>query len=112
MNEGIVDTSEGSPAAVDGAGAASDAAALARALRDLKVTKARIQQNAERVYDEKRRELVLALLPVLDNLDRTLAAAEAASDTALVDGVSPAGHPSHPASLVEKRLRGSSIGLA
>jgi molecular chaperone GrpE len=62
-------------------------AALARALRDLEATQKRVQQNAESVYDEKRRELVRELLPVLDNLDRTVAAAHAASDPALIDGV-------------------------
>jgi molecular chaperone GrpE len=66
---------------------APDRDSLVRALRDLEATRARILQNAERVYDEKRRELVLELLPVLDNLDRTLDAAKTASDAALVDGV-------------------------
>jgi molecular chaperone GrpE len=64
-----------------------DRASVVRALRDLEATQKRIQQNAERVYDEKRRELVFELLPVLDNLDRTIAASQAASDAALLDGV-------------------------
>jgi hypothetical protein len=44
-------------------------------------------QNAERAYDEKRRELVLELLRVLDNLDRTIAAAQAASTAQVSVGV-------------------------
>ena len=66
---------------------APDGSSLARALRDLEATQARVQQNAERVYDEQRRGLVLELLPVLDNLERTVAAAAAASDSALVTGL-------------------------
>lgn len=64
-----------------------DCASLARALADLERTQARVQQNAARVYDEKRRDLIVELLPVLDNLVRTLAAAETASDVALVQGL-------------------------
>ncbi|MFS8069155.1 MAG: nucleotide exchange factor GrpE [Byssovorax sp.] len=66
---------------------APDRTSLMRALRELEASQARVQQNAERVYDEKRRGLVLELLPVLDNLERTLAAAETASDPALVTGL-------------------------
>lgn len=93
MTDATGDTSQNSPAAAAdvaaAAAAASEAAALAlaRALRELEETQTRIQQNAGRVYDEKRRELVFELLPVLDNLDRTLAAAETASDAALVAGL-------------------------
>ena len=66
---------------------APDGSSLARALRDLEATQARVQQNAERVYEETRRKLVLDLLPVSDNLARTLEAAELASDAALVGGL-------------------------
>ena len=62
-------------------------AALARAVREFDAAQARIEQHAERVYDEKRRGLVLELLPVLDNLDRTLEATKPTSDAALVEGV-------------------------
>ena len=62
-------------------------AALARAVREFDAAKARIEQHAERVYDEKRRGLVLELLPVLDNLTRTLEATKPTSDAALVEGV-------------------------
>jgi len=54
--------------------------ALARAVREFDAAQARIEKNAERVYDEKRRGLVLELLPVLDNLDRTLEATKPTSD--------------------------------
>lgn len=68
-------------------GEAPDRASLARALRDLEATQARVQQNAQRVYDEKRRELVMELLPVSDNLERTIEAAGGASDPSLIDGL-------------------------
>lgn len=66
---------------------APDRGSLLRALRELEATQARVQQNAQRVYDEQRRGLVIELLPVLDNLERTVAAAAAASDPALVTGL-------------------------
>jgi molecular chaperone GrpE (heat shock protein) len=71
----------------EGPAEAPDRSSLLRALRDLEATQARVQQNAGRVYDDMRRGLVLELLPVLDNLERTLAAAAAASDPALVTGL-------------------------
>jgi len=71
----------------DGSSEAPDRDSMIRALRNLEATQARVQQNAERVYDEKRRELVLELLPVLDNLERTLDAARTSSDAALVAGL-------------------------
>ena len=75
----------------DPAGVATKAederATLTRAAREFDVAKARIEQHAERIYDEKRRSLVLELLPVLDNLDRTLEATKPTSDAALVEGV-------------------------
>ncbi len=67
--------------------ASPDRDTMLRALRNLEATQARVEQNAERVADQKRRELVLGLLPVLDNLDRTLAAASGSSDSQLVEGV-------------------------
>ena len=63
-----------------------DRQALARALRDLEATQARVKLNAERVYEDTRTDLVVQLLPVLDNLDRTIAAARGASDEALLSG--------------------------
>ena len=49
-----------------------DRASLARALRDLEAAKARVERDAKRAQDEMRQNLVLQLLPVLDNLDRTM----------------------------------------
>ncbi len=64
-----------------------DRASIARALRDLEATEARIERNAKWVYDESRGKLVLELLPVLDSLDRTVHAAATTSDRALLEGV-------------------------
>jgi molecular chaperone GrpE len=66
---------------------APDRASLARALRNLETAQERVELNAQGVYDERRRELVLALLPVLDNLDRTLAAVDASTRSSFVEGV-------------------------
>jgi molecular chaperone GrpE len=60
---------------------------LARAVNNLEASEARVRRNAERVYDEARSKLVLELLPVLDNLDRTLDAARGHEATPLVEGV-------------------------
>lgn len=71
--------------------APSDREALKTALRDLEAAESRVERNAQRVYDETRSKLVTDLLPVLDNLDRTLRAADHAavgpSDRGLVTGV-------------------------
>jgi molecular chaperone GrpE (heat shock protein) len=64
-----------------------DREALRKALHDLEAAEARVKRNAERVYDESRASLVHHLFPVLDNLDRSIAAAEANSDPALLEGV-------------------------
>ena len=66
--------------------AEADRDSLRRALRDLEAAEARVQRNAARVYDETREKLVAELLPVLDNLDRTIRAAEDKSDASLVEG--------------------------
>ncbi len=61
---------------------------MRRALRDLEAAKARVERDAQRATDEMREKLVLDLLPVLDNLDRTIAAAEAAGESqAMLQGV-------------------------
>src|ERR1051326_1761441 len=64
-----------------------DRDSLRRALRDLEAAEARVQKNAERVYDEARAKLVTDLLPVLDDLDRTLDAADPDGDPAFIEGV-------------------------
>jgi molecular chaperone GrpE (heat shock protein) len=61
---------------------------MRRALRDLEAAKARVERDAQRAADEMREKLVVDLLPVLDNLDRTIGAAEQAGESrAMLDGV-------------------------
>jgi molecular chaperone GrpE len=65
-----------------------DRASMTKALRDLEAAKARVERDARRAADELRGKLVLDLLPVLDNVDRTIAAAVAHGDApAVVEGV-------------------------
>jgi molecular chaperone GrpE (heat shock protein) len=65
-----------------------DRQAAVRALRNLEATEARLERNARREAEETRGKLVQELLPVLDNLDRTIRAAQAGrSDPALLEGV-------------------------
>jgi molecular chaperone GrpE (heat shock protein) len=61
--------------------------AALRALRNLEATEARLARNAQREVDDMRGKLVQDLLPVLDNLDRTIQAAIAQGDPALLEGV-------------------------
>jgi molecular chaperone GrpE len=65
----------------------SDRDSLRRALRDLEAAEQRVQRNAERVYEEARAKLVHELLPVLDNLERVIDAADPTGDPALIEGV-------------------------
>ena len=66
----------------------SDRASAARALRELEAAKARVERDAKRAQDEMREQLVHQLLPVLDNLDRTiLVAQQNRENPAVVDGV-------------------------
>ena len=60
--------------------------AAARALRNLEAAEARLRRDQQRVLDETKAKLVSELLPVLDNLDRTIKAAAGASDPALLQG--------------------------
>lgn len=69
------------------AGAAVERSAALRALRNLEATEARLERNARREAEETRGKLVQELLPVLDNLDRTIRAAHGRSDPALLEGV-------------------------
>jgi molecular chaperone GrpE (heat shock protein) len=70
------------------ADAGSDRQAALRALRNLEATEARLERNARREAEEMRGKLVQDLLPVLDNLDRTIRAAEAGrGDPAMLEGV-------------------------
>jgi molecular chaperone GrpE len=51
-----------------------DRASLARALGELEAAKARVERDSKAVYDDTRKRLVGELLPVLDNVDRAIAA--------------------------------------
>jgi len=50
--------------------------ALRRASVELEAARARVERDAERIHDETRTRLVAELLPVLDNLDRAIAAGD------------------------------------
>lgn len=68
--------------------AGPDQATLLRALRELEAAKARVERDAERSAQQLREQLILELLPVLDNLDRTIYAAEESGEApAVVEGV-------------------------
>ena len=63
-------------------------AAALRALRSLEAAQERAQKQIQRETDEAKGKLVMELLPVLDNLDRTISAArEHAGDPAMLEGV-------------------------
>jgi molecular chaperone GrpE (heat shock protein) len=65
-----------------------DRATMTRALRELEAAKARVERDAKRAQDEMREKLVLQLLPVLDNLDRTIMVAQQNRETpSVVEGV-------------------------
>ena len=61
---------------------------IANALRELEAARARVERDARSVTDEMRKQLVDKLLPLLDNLDRTITAAEQSGDApTIVEGV-------------------------
>lgn len=62
--------------------------ALADALNELEAAKYRVTRDARAAAEDLKKQLVEKLLPVLDNLDRTIAAAETAGNAiAVVEGV-------------------------
>lgn len=65
-------------------GPAPDRAALSGALRELEAAKARVERDARLVADETKKKLVEQLLPVLDNLDRTI---KASDEPAVIEGI-------------------------
>jgi molecular chaperone GrpE len=65
-----------------------DRTQLVGALRELEAAKARVERDARSVADEAKKKLVSELLPVLDNLDRTIKAAEDSGDApSVVEGI-------------------------
>jgi molecular chaperone GrpE len=65
-----------------------DRARLARAVNDLEAAKVRVQRDAAIVREETRSKLVTELLPVLDNFDRAIGAAESNGDApSVVEGM-------------------------
>jgi molecular chaperone GrpE len=85
--EGLDPTSEAELDAAD-LEPAPDQAHMLRALRELEAAKARVERDAARSAQELREKLVTELLPVLDNLDRSIAAAEQSGNaSSVVDGV-------------------------
>jgi molecular chaperone GrpE len=67
------------PAAVD------EREAVRNAARDLEAARRRVERDAAKVRDDTRNQLVAELLPVLDNLDRSIAAG--AADDPMLQGV-------------------------
>lgn len=59
-------------------------ASLVGALRELEAAKGRVERDAQVSCDAMKKRLVLAILPVLDNLDRTIAAAKQSRDAPAV----------------------------
>ena len=65
-----------------------DRQAALRALRSLEATEARLTRNARRDAEDARGKLVQELLPVLDNLDRTIRSASTTrGDPTMLEGV-------------------------
>ncbi len=84
--------SKAEEAAAPGAAAAAeqpiDAERLRMALADLEETKDRVRRDSEKQLERHRAQVLEALLPVLDNLERTIqAASSGGSAQALVEGV-------------------------
>lgn len=61
-----------------------DRASVTRAYHELEAAKARVERDAKRAQDEMKQRLVMQLLPVLDNLDRTISAAQQRRDAPTV----------------------------
>jgi molecular chaperone GrpE (heat shock protein) len=62
--------------------------AARKALRELEAAKARVERDAQQAADDLRGKLIADLLPVLDNIDRTIEAAEQNGEApSIVEGV-------------------------
>jgi len=75
--------------------------ALARAIAELEGAKARVERDSEGVLDATRQTLLTQLIPVLDNLERVIAAADGHADRGLLQGVT----------LVREQLEGVLCGF-
>lgn len=65
-----------------------DRESLGAALRELEAAKFRVERDARASAEAMKKQLVEQLLPVLDNLDRTITAADASGDApAVVEGI-------------------------
>lgn len=73
------------PPATDGK--VDESQRLRHALQELEAAKQRVARDADRVLRETRAKLIGELLPVLDNLDRSIDAARTGSDEGIVEGV-------------------------
>jgi molecular chaperone GrpE len=87
--EGLDATAEAEVAMTDVEPAGEpDADSMRRALRELEAAKHRVERDAHRAADEMREKLVVDLLPLLDNFDRTIRAAEVeGTSQAMLQGV-------------------------
>ncbi len=61
--------------------------AVRQAVHELEAARSRVERDAARVLQETRSQLVSELLPVLDNLDRSIAAGAADDDAPFLQGV-------------------------
>ena len=65
-----------------------DRATMVHALRELEAARERVERDARQTRDETRSKLVTELFPVLDGLDRTIAAAVSTRNmSALLEGI-------------------------
>lgn len=68
--------------------ARGDVATMASALQDLEAAKLRVERGAQQAADDLRAKVILDLIPLVDDLERTIRAAEEAGDApAVLEGV-------------------------
>ena len=71
-----------------GARGTGDVATMASALQDLEAAKLRVERGAQQAADDLRAKVILDLIPLVDDLERTIRAAEEAGDApAVLEGV-------------------------
>jgi molecular chaperone GrpE len=69
------------------ADAPSEALALRHATEELEAARARVERDRERALVETKAQVIDKMLPVLDNLDRSIEAAQSSPDVALREGI-------------------------